>query len=159
MENKKYYLTKILLCFVLIIVLTSCIALSSMGATASAATVNPSPDADPLGLMTKISLQLGSTSTEVWADAHNDFTLGMSTVQVYVFIYSSPTYQESYTEMTLENQKFVSDLDIYQSVRTSAPINGVQRFWKARVMYKLDGKDWVSKETVALLIDVDGNLV
>ncbi|MBD5099690.1 MAG: N-succinylarginine dihydrolase [Clostridiales bacterium] len=159
MENKKYNLTKILLCLLLIVVLTGCVALSSMGATANAATVNPSPDAEPLGLMTKISLKLGTTGAEVWADAHNDFTLGKSTVQVYVFLYSSPTYKESYTEMTLENQKFVSDLDIYQSVRTSMPINGVQKFWKARVKYKLDSNDWVAKETEALLIDVDGNLV
>ena len=159
MENKRICLTKVLLCLMLIVVLTGCIALSSMGATANAATANPSPDADPLGLVTKITLQIGASNGEVWADAHNDFTLGKSTVQVYVFLYSSPTYQESYTEMTLENQKFVSDLDIYQSVRTSAPINGVQRFWKARAMYKLDNKDWVYKETVALLIDADGNLV
>ena len=38
------------------------------------------------------------------------------------------------------------------------PINGAQKYWKARVMYKLDKNDWVAKETVALLIDVDGNL-
>ena len=73
----------------------------------------------------------------------------MSTVQIYVFLYSSPTYQESYTEMTLENQKFIGDLDIKKSLRTSASINGVQRFWKARVKYKLDNNDWVAKETEA----------
>ena len=60
--------------------------------------------------------------------------------------------------MTLENQKYIYDLDMGKSVRTSAPINGVQRFWRARMMYKIDSKDWVSKETVSLLIDVNGNL-
>ena len=158
MENKKFYLTKVLLCLMLIIALTGCVALSSMGATAYAATANPSPDAEPLGLVTRISIKLGTTGAEVWADAHNDFTLGMSTVQVYVFLYSSPTYQDSYSEMTLEKKEHIDDLDINKSLRVSMPINGVQKYWKARVMYKLDKNDWVSKETVALLIDVDGNL-
>ena len=159
MENKKYYQTKILICLIVIAILTGCVALSSMGATANAATATPSPDVDPLGLVTRISIHLGTTDVEVWAEAHNDFTLGMSTVEVYVYLYSSLTYQESYTGMTLESENYINDLDINKSLRASAPINGVQRYWKARVQYKLDNKDWVSKETVAVLIDADGNRV
>ena len=158
MENKKYYLTKFLLCLMLIVALSCCLALSGIGATASAATSNPSPDAETLGLVTRISLNLGTTDGEVWADAHNDFTLGMSTVQVYVYLYSSPTYQDSYTAMTLEKLNYIYDLDINKSLRVSVSINGEQKYWKARVQYRLDNKDWVSKETVALLIDADGNL-
>ena len=158
MENKKSYLTKTILCLMVIAVLTGCVALWSMGGTAYADTADPSADAEPYGLLTRLSLNLGSDGTNVWADAHNDFTLGKSTVSVYVFIYSSPTYQESYKDMTLENQKYIYDLDMGNSVRTSAPINGVQRFWRARMMYKIDSKDWVSKETVSLLVDVNGNL-
>lgn len=159
MENKKSYLTKTIVCLMLIAVLTGCVALCSMGSTASAATANPTPDADPLGLVTRLSLQLGSTSTEVWANVHNDFTLGMSTVQVYLFLYSSLTYEEDYKNMTLETQRFIGDLDMNKSVMISAPINGVQRYWRARVLYKLDNKDWETKETVSLLIDVNGNVI
>lgn len=71
---------------------------------------------------------------------------------------ASSTYQDSYLKMTLEKKEYIDDLDINKSLRVSMPINGVQKYWKARVMYKLDKNDWVSKETVALLIDVDGNL-
>ncbi|MDE6472698.1 MAG: hypothetical protein K2L52_06685 [Clostridia bacterium] len=159
MENKRDYLTKAILCLMVIAVLTGCVALCSMGGTAYAETADTSADAEPYGLVTKIALDMGTSGTEVFAEAQNVFTLGNSTIQVYVFIYSSPTYQESYKDMTLENQKFIGDLDIHKSVRTSAPINGVQRFWKARMMYKFDNRDWVAKETVALLIDVNGNLV
>ena len=141
-----------------IAILTGCVALWSMGGTAYADTAEPLADAEPYGVFTKIDLDLGSIGTEVFAEAQNTFTLGKSTVSVYVFIYSSPTYQESYKDMTLENQKYIYDLDMGKSVRTSAPINGVQRFWRARMMYKLDNKDWVSKETVSLLVDVNGNL-
>ncbi len=158
MENKKDYLTKTILCLMVIAILTGCVALWSMGGTAYADTAEPLADAEPYGVFTKIDLDLGSNGTEVFAEAQNTFTLGKSTVSVYVFIYSSPTYQESYKDMTLENQKYIYDLDMGKSVRTSAPINGVQRFWRARMMYKLDNKDWVSKETVSLLVDVNGNL-
>ncbi len=158
MENKKSYLTKTILCLMVIAVLTGCVALCSMGGTAYADTAEPSADAEPYGLLTKISLDIGSDGTNVWAEAQNTFTLGKSTVSVYVFIYSSPTYQESYKDMTLENQKYIYDLDMGKSVRTSAPINGVQRFWRARMMYRLDNKDWVSRETISLLVDVNGNL-
>ncbi|MDE5655427.1 MAG: hypothetical protein K2I46_07500 [Clostridia bacterium] len=161
MERKISNLTKTLLCLTLISLLICCVVVFGMGATAKADTINESSDSEveARGLMTTISLDIGSDGTNVWAEAHNEFTLGKSTIQVYVFIYSSLTYQESYKDMKLENQKFIGDLDIYKSVITSAPINGVQRFWKARMMYKLDNKDWVAKETVALLVDVNGKLV
>ncbi len=158
MENKKDYLTKTILCLMVIAILTGCVALCSMGGTAYADTAEPLADAEPYGVFTKVDLDLGSNGTEVWAEVQNTFTLGKATVSVYVFIYSSPTYQESYKDMTLENQKYIYDLDMGKSVRTSAPINGVQRFWRARMMYRLDNKDWVSKETVSILIDANGNL-
>lgn len=159
MENRKNYLNKTILCLMLISVLIGCIALSSVGATASAATTNPTPDAEPLGLYTKISLSLGVSGTNVWAKAHNDFTLGMSTIQVYVELYSSLTYQDSCANMTLESKNYIGDLNINATLETTAPIDGVQRYWRARVNYKLDKKDWVSKETETCLYDINGNLI
>ena len=159
MENKKNYFTKTILCLALISVLIGCIALCSIGATASAATTNPEPDAEPLGLYTKISLTIGASGNDVWAEAHNDFTLGKSTVQVYVELYSSLTYQESYRDMTLESRNYIADLNINKSIDTTAHIDGVQRYWRARVNYKLDNKDWTSKETATYLLDVNGNVI
>lgn len=159
METKKNYFTKTILCLMLISILIGCVALCSIGATASAATTKPEPDAEPLGALTKISITLGSTGTTMWAKAHNDFTLGFSTIQVYVELYSSLTYQESYKDMTLESRKYIADLNINKTLETTAPINGVQRYWRARVYYKFDKKDWASKETETCLMDVNGNVI
>ncbi|MCM1295572.1 MAG: hypothetical protein NC311_08515 [Muribaculaceae bacterium] len=159
MKTKKNYFTKAMLCLTLIFVLFGCIALSGIGTTASAATINPEPDAAPLGLVTTISISIGTSGTTVWARAHNDFTLGISTVQVYVELYSSLTYQESYKDMTLESRNYIGDLNINKTLETTAPIDGVQRYWRARVNYKLDKKDWVSKETGTFLVDVNGNVI
>lgn len=159
MEKRTNYFAKTMLCLALISVLIGCVALCTIGTTASAATTNPDPDAQPLGLYTKISIALGSTGTTMWAKAHNDFTLGSSTIQVYVELYSSLTYQESYKDMTLESRRYSGDLNINQTLETTAPINGVQRYWRARVYYKFDKKDWVSLETETCLVDVNGNVI
>ena len=88
--------------------------------------------------------------------AHNDFTLGLSTVKVYVELYSSTTNENSYKNMTLESQNYTGDLNIYKTIRTTAPINGVGRYWRARVNYKLDNKSWVSKETTTIWVGPNG---
>ncbi|MDE6604696.1 MAG: hypothetical protein K2K85_01590 [Clostridia bacterium] len=158
MENKKNYFVRNTLCLMLIAVLVACVALCSVGMVASA-TTGEETEVEARGLMTKISIQIGSSGGNVWAMAHNDFTLGPSTIQVYVYLYSSLTYQEDYMQMTLENKNYISDLNINQSLETSAPINGVQRYWRARVFFKLDQKDWTSKETITYLVDVNGNVI
>lgn len=159
MENKKIYFTKTILCMMLIAILTGCLALCTIGTTANAATTDSSPDAETLGLMTKLSLDMGSSEGKVWATVHNDFTLGMSTVEVYVELYSSLTYQSSYKDMTLESQNHIGDLNINKTLRTTAPIDGVQRYWRARMRYKVDKKDWATKETATVLVDVNGKVV
>lgn len=114
---------------------------------------------EPLGLVTKITLTIGADNGKVWAKAHNDFTLGLSTIPVYVELYSSETYQEDYTLMVLESRNYISDLNIFNSLETSAPINGVQRYWMARMRYRFDNNDWVIKTTQTYLFDADGYLI
>ncbi|MDE7191122.1 MAG: hypothetical protein K2O35_01430 [Clostridia bacterium] len=158
MENKKNYFVRNMLCLMLIAVLVGCVALCSVGMVANAAT-DDSSEAEPYGLVTKISLQIGTTGTTVWARAHNDFTLGFSTIKVYVYLYSSLTYQEDRTQMTLESSNYIGDLNINKTLETTASINGVQRYWRARVYYKFDQKEWVSSETSTILIGVDGSAI
>ncbi|MDE6362430.1 MAG: hypothetical protein K2L53_05570 [Clostridia bacterium] len=158
MENKKNYFVRNMQCLVLIAVLVGCVALCSVGMVANAAT-DDSSEAEPYGLVTKISIQIGSSGSNVWALAHNDFTLGFSTIPVYVYLYSSITYQEDYMQMTLESSNYIADLNINKSLETSAPINGVQRYWRARVFFKFDNKDWSSKETITYLVDANGNVI
>ncbi|MDE7208895.1 MAG: hypothetical protein K2O31_03350 [Clostridia bacterium] len=159
MENNKNYFVRNMLCIILIAILVGCVALCSVGMVASAATDDESNEAVPFGIMTKISLDIGSSGTTMWARAHNDFTLGPSTIQVYVYLYSSTTYQEDYMQMTLESSKYIGDLNINKTLETTAQINGVQRYWRARVKYKLDQKDWVSMESETHLVDVNGNVI
>ncbi len=159
MENKRNYFVRNMLCLMLIVVLVGCVALCSVGIVASASTDDQSSEPEPYGIMTKISLDIGSSGTTMWAKAHNDFTLGPSTIQVYVYLYSSLTYQEDYMQMTLESSKYIGDLNINKTLETTAPINGVQRYWRARVKYKLDQKDWVSMESETHLVDVNGKVI
>ena len=95
----------------------------------------------------------------MWARARNDFTIGNSVIQVYVYLYSSPNYQYTYRNMTLEAVDYISDLDIYKTFEVTAPINGVERYWRARMQYKFDNKEWESVETKTYLISADGMLL
>lgn len=60
-------------------------------------------------LMTNLSLAIGGCNGEVWAEVKNEFTLFPSTVWVYVELYSSDTYQEFYSTMTLEKMDSVRE--------------------------------------------------
>lgn len=106
-----------------------------------------------------ISLSIGGSNGEVWAEVRNDFTLGFATILVYVELYSSASYQESYTNMRLENRNFISDLNIFQTIGISAPTGGVQRYWMARTRYRINSGDWTEKVTNAWLFDGDGNVL
>lgn len=106
-----------------------------------------------------ISLSIGGSNGEVWAEVRNDFTLGFATILVYVELYSSASYQESHTNMRLENRTFTSDLNIFQTVGISAPTGGVQRYWMARTRYRINSGDWTEKVTNAWLFDGDGNVL
>lgn len=110
-------------------------------------------------LLTRLSLAIGASNGEVYARVKNEFTLGFAVVQVYAQLYSSYTYQSSYTSMTLESQTYIQDLNIYETITTTASINGVQRYWMARAYYKIDTGDWKEKVTKVWLVDANGNKV
>ena len=113
--------------------------------------------AEPLGIFTSLSLSINCDSRQVWATVKNDVSIFLSTVKVYVELYSSVTYKSSYQNMTLESRAYVSDLDMGKSLTTYALIDGVKRYWIARVYYKVGSKDWAEKMTGVWLIDVDGS--
>ncbi len=159
MESKKNYFARTVLCLILVTVLVGCVALCSMGTTASAATSNTSPDAEPLGLTTRISLHIGSDGTNVWVRAHNDFTLGPSTIPVYVYLYSSTSYQEDISNMALFARNYTGDLNLNQTIETSYPIYGEERYWRGRAMFRLDNKDWQTIETLTYLVGADGQVI
>ncbi len=158
MENKRNYFVRNMLCLMLIVVLVGCVALCSVGIVASAATDDQSSDVGTRGLMTTITLRLSVGNGKVYVQAHNEFTLGPSTIQVYVYLYSSYTYTENYNQMFIESKNYISDLNINKTLETSSNIGEVARYWRGRVYYQLDKKDWVSKETNTVLIKPDGTV-
>ncbi len=111
------------------------------------------------GLVTNLILYIEGGDGEIRAWVKNQFTLFPSTIVVYLELYSSETYQESYTTMTLEKRVMTGDLNMGDTLETSAPTNGEQKYWKARMRYKFDERDWISKETEAMLYNGQGELV
>ena len=164
LKKKRRFMLVLMCCMLLVNVIMilrpSAITFASTGEIISSDT---NADSSAYGLVTKLSLTIGSDiatdNGSVWAKVHNDFTLGFSTIAVYVELYSSSTYQEDYTLMDLESMNYISDLNLNKTLQTSSKIDGRQRYWMARMRYKFDGNNWVVKTTATHLFDKDGHLI
>lgn len=108
------------------------------------------------GLITNLTLGMHGEDGRIWAQVKNEFTLFPSVIIVYVELYSSKTYQESYTAMELEGREYIADLNIGETIEVSASTGGEQKYWMARMRYKFDDRDWVEKTTDALLYSAAG---
>ena len=107
-----------------------------------------------------LSLTIGGTGNGfVWAQIENIATIIPSTLWVYIELYSSTTYQESYTSMTLEYRETNHNLGHGERLGISASTNGQQKYWQARARYKIDTADWASMTTSTLLYDANGNCI
>lgn len=113
----------------------------------------------PQGLTTSLSLTINSGDGKVWATVKNDLTVFSSTVVVIVQLYSSDTYAESYTEMELVCMNSIADLDMGKSISTEAETGGVEKFWLARMRYKIDSSIWSSRQTGACRISGSGEFL
>lgn len=109
------------------------------------------------GLYTALSLSINGGNSRVWATVKNDFTLFPATVIVVVELYSSNTYYEDYRQMTLISRNTTPDLDMGDTIRAEASTGGVQKYWQARMRYKVDNNAWAEKVTDSLLYDGNGN--
>ena len=116
-------------------------------------------EAEPLGLFTKLSLSLDGGNGDVWATAENEFTLLPATVTVYLELYYSKSYQEDYRNMIYVGQNYIYDLDQGETLQYSASTEREQRYWKARIRYKVDSDDWKEKVTTTVLFDGAGNYI
>ena len=126
----------------------------------NAAPVSVSAEAsETRGLLTRLTLTSGGGDGIVWAKVKNNFTLFPSVIIVYLELYSSYEYTEDYTEMTCVKRVMIADLNQGETLETSAPTNGEQKYWCARMNYKFDQRDWAEKFTPIFLRDAAGNLV
>lgn len=94
-----------------------------------------------------LSLSIDCGEGKVWATAKNTFTWYYSTVIVILLLYSSDTYMESYTDMTLVSSNQTGDLDMGKTITTEASTGGVEKYWLARMRYKINSGEWKSKDT------------
>lgn len=108
------------------------------------------------GLFTSLTLSIDGGDGEIWANVHNDITIFPATIYVIVQLYSSDTYQESYQNMKLISANSTKDLNMGETLTTKVSTNGEQKYWKARMYYRMDAKDWVEKVTKTLLFSADG---
>lgn len=120
---------------------------------------NESNKTPPYGLTTSLSLSINSGDGKVLATVKNDLTVFSSTVIVIVQLYSSDTYAESYTEMELVCINSVTDLDLGKTISTEAETGGVEKFWLARMRYKIDNGSWSSRQTGACRISGSGEFL
>lgn len=116
-------------------------------------------EVEPYGLFTNLTLSMDGENGEVWAKVKNTFTLFPATVYVYVELYSSFTYQDSYLNMQLMSKNYTKDLDMNNSIEARASTNGEQKYWKARMYFKIDKDDWKDRMTDTYLLDKNGLLV
>lgn len=110
----------------------------------------------PQGLYTDLSFTLNGGNGQVWFSVKNKFTLFPATVTVYVDLYYSDTYQESYTDMTLVASNYIKDLDQGKTITAKASTDGKQGYWKGRAYYKIDSDPWKEKLSATVLLNADG---
>ncbi len=115
-----------------------------------------SGEASPYGLYTHLSLSINGADGRIWATVRNDFTLFPANVKVIVELYSSDTYYESYTDMELICMNSIEDLNMGNSIVAEGYTQGVQKYWQARMRYKIDNKVWESRTTGTMLYSADG---
>lgn len=120
---------------------------------------NESNEITPRGLTTSLSLTINSGDGKVWATVRNDLTIFNSTVVVIVQLYSSESYAESYTQMDLVCMNSIADLDMGKTISTEAETGGVEKFWLARMRFKIDSESWSSRQTGACRISASGEFL
>ena len=110
-------------------------------------------------LFTSLSISLNGGDGKVWTTVKNDFTLFPSTVLVIVQLYSSYTYCESYTEMTLVSENSTTDLNMGETIIAESSTGGEQKYWMGRMRYKIDGKSWEERTVGVLKYSAAGDYI
>lgn len=114
-------------------------------------------EASTRGLYTHLSLSINGGNGKIWATVRNDFTLFPSTVIVIVELYTSNTYHELHTDMTLVSINSIDDLNMGQSIVVEGSTGGVEKFWQARMRYKKDNGGWKTETTGTLRYSANGD--
>ena len=158
MSGKKITIITLLFC----IIVAMCGGVSAVYAdsTNNSSTLIDEQSVEGRGLLVAVSIELkGNGNGTVSAIAENRFTLGNTVLMVIVELYASETMPMYYTDMELVASNSTGDLNIFDSISTTASTGGRAKYWCARVQYKKDSDAWTSKETNILYYDASGTVV
>lgn len=108
------------------------------------------------GLYAHLDVSVSSDNNYILGQVKNVFTLFPSTIVVYLELYSSEVYTEDHTQMTLEGSNYTQDLNQGEILEVRVSTGGRQRYWKVRMRYQFDDRDWVEDETRSILYSADG---
>lgn len=117
--------------------------------------VAESNEVEPRAVYVRITCELIKNQNTVRVQANNVFTLFPGKVQTKVYLYSSETYTEDYTQMKFEASNYINDLDQGESISARVDLYG-QRYWRGRTLFLVDNdKEWKSLETETCLISAE----
>ena len=89
-----------------------------------------------------ISLTVAEENGQVTATASHDFSVLQKNVKIYVLLYYSETFTADHNEMTLADYAFDGQLSKGESLTVTAPTGDEERFWIARIYYKINDGRW-----------------
>ena len=133
--------------------------MATASAEASPVVENYDADKSTRGIYTSLSLSLNGGESKVWATVKNDLTIFPSDVYVIVELYASSTYQEYYTNMELVSTNYTVDLNMGETIKAEANTGGAQKYWHARMRYKVDNGSWKEETTGTMKYSADGTFL
>lgn len=153
-----------------ILAVSFCVAVGSMSANKPVlvnaqtneefvAVASENNEIKPMALINNMTVSIHADSSYVWAEAKNDFTFPLAKVYTQVKLYSSQTYTEDVSKMTLEAQTSIADLDTGKSIIAKKAINGRQLYWRAEMIYQTDKGPLNDKQTDTWHISANGTVI
>ena len=93
------------------------------------------------GIFTTLSLSLESDGHVIKATVRNDFTLGLATIPVYVYLYSSDELT-TVPQMEKIQEASSDDLDIFSSLSAEKKLSTEKRYYAAKLRYRNSDGAW-----------------
>lgn len=142
-------------CFIVLFTIAFCVSFSwkenRVYAEESSAEDSGCEESPQRGWFVTVNISINGDENTVWTTAKHEFSIFSSTVIVYLYLYCSDTYQESYTNMTLVSSNYSSNLTLGNSITASGSTGGVPKYWLGRMYYKIDNGNWQESVTGAEL--------
>ena len=159
MQKTRKCVHVLILCLALCIMLYPCLGMSEQTNDRPEVYDTSNSVIETRGLYTNIALYMEGENGAIRAWAKNLFTLFPAVIRLDVELYSSDIYESTYTRMELEKRASTPDLDQGHILEVKVPTNGEQKYWRARVFYRMDAGQWHSMETNTLLYSPDGEVI